>query len=72
MTFPALLGSGKRLFGAGSPPLAFRLVEQTATPSGAVIATYEPAGGIASGWAGPPVTSAREQVRQRRMAEGSW
>lgn len=72
MTFPAVIGGGKRLFGAGSPAGALKLVEHEATPSGAVIATYEPAGEITPGWAGPQVRSDREQERQRRMADGSW
>jgi hypothetical protein len=37
-----------------------------------VIATYEPAGGIEHGWAGPQSTSEREQARQRAIAEGRW
>lgn len=29
MTFPVVLGSGKRLFGAGTPPFALKLIEQS-------------------------------------------
>lgn len=72
MTFPVVLGSGKRLFGAGSPGMALRLLDQTTTPGGAVIATYEPAGDLRPGWVGPPIESEREQQRQRRMKEGNW
>jgi dihydrofolate reductase len=72
MTFPVVLGDGKRLFGEGTPAEALRLVEHKVTRSGAVIATYEPAGKVEHGWAGPQSTSEREQARQRAMAEGSW
>lgn len=72
MTFPVVLGQGKRLFGDGTPARALKLVEQTLTRTGAVIATYEPAGGIEHGWAGPQSTSAREKARQQAMAEGRW
>lgn len=72
MTFPALVGSGKRVFGDGTPPTTLRLVEHKLTPSGVVIATYEPAGGIDHGWAGPQSTSARETARQQAMADGTW
>jgi hypothetical protein len=72
MTFPAVLGSGKRLLGNGTPANALRLVDHKVTPYGAVIATYEPAGGIEHGWAGPQSTSEREQARQRAIAEGRW
>ena len=72
MTFPVVLGSGKRLFGEGTPALALKQVEHTVTRTGAVIATYEPADSVDHGWAGPQSTSAREQARQRAIAEGRW
>ena len=72
MTFPVSLGAGKRLFGNDSPAKAFRTVRHKITRSGAVIATYEPAGQIEHGWAGPETSSEREKVRQVAMAEGSW
>ena len=66
------LWSGKRLFGEGTPAQALRLVDHQLTRSGALIATYEPAGEIEHGWAGPQSTSAREKARQRAIAEGRW
>ncbi len=72
MAFPVVLGGGKRLFGDGTPAEALRLVEHEVTRSGAVIATYEPAGAVEHGWAGPQSTSEREQARQRAIADGSW
>ena len=72
MTFPVVLGQGKRLFGDGTPAGAFALVDQKLSPSGVVIATYKPSGPVTAGWAGPPSTSAREQARQRAMRDGTW
>lgn len=72
MTFPVVLGNGKRLFGEGTPARVLRSVENKITRSGAVIATYEPAGEIEHGWAGPQSNSEREQARQRAMTEGRW
>jgi dihydrofolate reductase len=72
MTFPVVLGSGKTLFGEGTPAEALRLVEHKITRSGAIIATYEPAGKVEHGWAGPQSTSEREEARQRAMSEGRW
>ena len=72
MTFPVVLGSGKRLFGYGTPATALHMVDHQVTRSGAVIATYEPAGAIEHGWAGPQSSSHREEDRQRAMAEGRW
>ena len=42
------------------------------TSAGALIATYEPAGEVTQGWAGPQSTSAREIERQRQMEAGTW
>jgi dihydrofolate reductase len=72
MTFPVVLGGGKRLFGEGTPAESLRMVDHQVTRSGAVIATYEPAGRVEHGWAGPQSNSEREQARQRAIAEGRW
>ena len=72
LTFPVVLGSGKRLFGEGTPARTMVMVDQKVTPSGVVIATYELGGEVKTGWAGPQIDSEREQERQRRMTEGSW
>lgn len=72
MTFPVVLGGGKRLFGDGTPAIALRLVDRNTTSSGALIATYEPGGEVTADWAGPQSTSPREVERQRRMTEGTW
>ena len=72
MTFPVVLGGGKRLLGEGMPTESMRLIDHKLARSGAVIATYEPAGKVEHGWAGPQSTSEREQVRQAAMADGSW
>jgi dihydrofolate reductase len=72
MTFPVVLGGGKRIFDERTPAEALRMIDHKVTRSGAVIATYEPAGKVEHGWAGPQSTSEREQVRQERMKEGAW
>lgn len=40
---PLVLGSGRRLFPDGGPPVPLRLVDTKTTTTGVVIATYEPA-----------------------------
>lgn len=72
LTFPVMLGRGKRLFGDDTPARTLRLKEHQVTGSGVVIAAYQPAGEVGTGSAGPPSTSEREQARQRAMREGSW
>ena len=49
MTFPLVLGSGRRLFDEGILPTTMRPVELTVTDTGVVIGTYEPAGPVRHG-----------------------
>ena len=39
--FPVALGKGKRLFGEGTIPAAFKLTESKIAPSGVIIASYK-------------------------------
>ena len=74
MTFPVMLGGGKRLFGDGVPAGLLTMVDHRVTAQGTVIATYEPAGPLPPypPYGPQPSTSAREAERQRRMREGTW
>ncbi|HEX7849729.1 MAG TPA: dihydrofolate reductase family protein [Sphingomonas sp.] len=72
MIYPLTLGDGKRLFGEGTPAGALKMVDHQVTPAGTIIATYEPTGPIPEGASVPPIASAREAERQRRMREGTW
>lgn len=72
MTFPVLVGSGKRLFGDGTPPGALRMVEHQVTPRGAVIATYEPDGPVEPGSFATGEPSAAELARRSRVEKGTW
>lgn len=47
--FPVTLGAGKRLFGEGTIPAAFELVESKASPSGVIVASYRRAGEVKTG-----------------------
>ncbi|TAL38597.1 MAG: dihydrofolate reductase [Spirochaetes bacterium] len=47
--FPVVLGSGKRLFGEGTIPCSFRLVDTQQITTGAVLHVYERAGGLRYG-----------------------
>jgi len=72
MTFPVVLGRGKRWFGDDLPATSLRMASHRVTAGGTVIATYEPAGPVQTQAIAPPSTSAAEGERQRRMREGSW
>ncbi|MEA3010432.1 MAG: hypothetical protein QOJ91_2124 [Sphingomonadales bacterium] len=72
MTFPVILGSGKRLFGDGTPPAAMRMVEHKVTARGNIIAAYEPGGAVQPGSFATKEPSAAEIERRRKIEEGTW
>lgn len=45
-TYPVTLGKGKRLFGEGTSPAGFKLIESRVTPSGVIFASYKRDGHI--------------------------
>jgi dihydrofolate reductase len=47
--FPVVVGTGKRLFGEGTIPVSFRLVDTQQTATGAVLHVYERAGALKYG-----------------------
>jgi dihydrofolate reductase len=47
--FPVVLGTGKRLFGEGTIPRGFRLIDTQLNTTGAVLHVYERAGGLRYG-----------------------
>lgn len=47
--FPVTLGGGKRLFGEGTQPAAFELLESRTSPSGVIVADYKRAGDVKTG-----------------------
>lgn len=47
--FPVAIGTGKRLFGEGTIPRAFRLADTQQPATGAVLHVYERAGGLKYG-----------------------
>jgi dihydrofolate reductase len=49
LTFPIVLGKGKRLFGRGAKPAGLRLESSKVSPSGVVISKYARAGEVKTG-----------------------
>jgi hypothetical protein len=49
IVYPALLGTGKRLFAEDTPPRCFELVGTNTLPSGIIISTYKVAGPLKTG-----------------------
>lgn len=67
MTFPVILGQGKRLFGAATPSAGMRLVDHAVSTTGVLITTYEPAGAVPIGTFELADPSAAELARRVRM-----
>jgi len=47
--FPIALGTGKRLFGEGTIPAAFKLTDSKVSPKGVTVANFERAGDVQTG-----------------------
>jgi dihydrofolate reductase len=50
--YPLTLGKGKKLFGNGTIPAAFKLTESIVTPKGVIIANYKRSGKVKTGTVG--------------------
>jgi len=72
MISPLVLGAGKRLFDAGTPPRTLKMTDHHVSPAGTIIATYSPAGPVQTGTYVTTPPSEREQARQAAIAEDRW
>jgi dihydrofolate reductase len=67
MTFPVVLGQGKRIFDGSEKAGALKLVDHFVSKSGVVFATYEPDGDVRTGTFATKPPSEAEIERRRRM-----
>lgn len=67
MTAPLLLGKGKRLFGEGTPPGRYKLVEHRTGATGMAMATLEPAGPVVPDSFAMPEPNDRERARREKL-----
>jgi dihydrofolate reductase len=65
--FPLVLGSGKRLFGAGAMPAALKLVDSRTSATGVTANSYHRAGEIKAGTFELVGTTPAELARRERM-----
>lgn len=72
ITFPVVLGKGKKLFDGSEEPSALKLVDQFVSPKGVVITGYEPAGDVPTGSFATKEPSAEELQRRQKIEAGSW
>jgi dihydrofolate reductase len=68
MTFPVLLGQGKRIFDGSEKPGALKLVDHFVSTTGVVMATYEPAGHVPTGTFETKPPSEAELERRKKWA----
>lgn len=68
MTYPVILGRGKRLFGADGAPTGLRLTHSAVSATGVTLSVYEPAGSVPTGSFNVIEPNPLEAARQARMA----
>jgi dihydrofolate reductase len=67
LTFPVVLGKGKRLFGSGTTPSGLKLVKSQSFPTGVIVASYRPDGAVRTGSFQLAEPTAAELERRRKM-----
>ena len=68
LTFPVVLGRGKRLFDAGSRPHAWTLERSETTPKGVIVGSWRRAGEVPTGSFGDDRPGEAERARRARWA----
>jgi dihydrofolate reductase len=72
MTFPVLLGEGKRIFDGTEAPGALKLVDHSISDTGVVFAAYEPAGDVQTGTFATKEPSEAELELREKIKAGAW
>ncbi|MEQ7873724.1 dihydrofolate reductase family protein [Sphingomonas sp. ASV193] len=72
LTYPLILGKGKRSFPGGTPPATLRFESGRTTSKGTAVATFVPTPGVALGSSPPNSPNPREQARQAAIKENRW
>jgi dihydrofolate reductase len=67
LTFPVVLGKGKRLFGDGTTPSGLKVVKSKSFPTGVIVANYRPDGAVKTGSFQLAEPSAAEVERRRKL-----
>ena len=72
MTFPVVLGQGKRIFDGTEKGGTLKLVDHFVTNTGVVLTSYEPAGEVQTGSFETKEPSRAELDRREKMEAGGW
>jgi dihydrofolate reductase len=68
LTFPLVLGKGKRLFGDGAVPTGLKLIKAQSYPNGVIVANYAPDGAVKTGSFQLAEPSEAELERRRNLS----
>lgn len=72
MTFPVVLGEGKRIFDGSQARGTLKLTDHSVSGTGVVFASYEPAGEVKTGtFATKPPSEAELELREK-IRDGAW
>jgi dihydrofolate reductase len=72
ITFPVVLGKGKRLFDGSESPGELKLIDHFVSPKGVLITSYEPAGEVRTGSFATKEPSTDELRRREKIQAGTW
>jgi dihydrofolate reductase len=72
MTFPVVLGRGKRIFDGSEAACALKLTDSFVSDKGVVFASYEPAGDVQTGSFATKEPSAEELRLREKIKAGAW
>ncbi len=67
LIYPLVLGQGKRFFEDGAPPMAFKLAQTKASPSGVIVTSYQRDGAVKTGSFAHETPSQAELERRRNL-----
>ena len=70
MTFPVLLGEGKRIFNGSEKPEALKLTDHFVSEKGVIFTAYEPAGDVPTGSFAVKAPSQAELERREKLKRG--
>jgi dihydrofolate reductase len=68
LTFPLVLGKGKRLFGDGAVPTGLKLIKAQSYPNGVIVANFAPDGAVKTGSFQLAEPSEAELERRRNLS----
>ena len=72
LTFPLVLGTGKRLFGGGTLPAALKLTDSKTSTTGVIMSRYVPEGPVHTGSFAHSEPSDAEIARREKMKAEEW